>query len=139
VPELPDDPLVPLVPDDTRGGKTLSVTRQFITWGRSFFTRNQYLNSIGDFASNNSGYRMIRNATITGISVQTEDSDTYTVRIRKNGSATNIASLSVSSATGNEDGSVNIDVNEGDRLHCYLESTNFVQYPVVILEIAWRL
>lgn len=125
--------------DSTRG-KWLSVQREFLVFGRFGSTKNQYLNfAVGNMPSNNSGYRMPRNATIVSISGQLDALGTCDMSVRRNDTATNILSLAVSSALGNSDISANIDVNATDYLQAYLSTTTAgVADPVMFVEIAWR-
>lgn len=125
--------------DDSRNNKFISSAKMFVSFGKRFFAQNQYLNHIGNIASNNAGYRLIRNATITGLSCQLGASGTCTIEIRKNDDSTAETTLTLSSVSGNQDDAVNVDLNQGDYLQCYLSASSFVQNPVVIVEIAWRL
>jgi hypothetical protein len=123
--------------DGTRG-KWLSVDRNMIGWGRnSQNTTNEYLRQFNGAQSNLNGWRMIRDGTITAITVQSNANQTYAVQIRKNDSATVISSLAVSNAQGNHNTTINIDFNEGDFLQCYLNGTS-IDYPQVLIEIAWK-
>jgi len=61
------------------------------------------------------------------------------MNIRRNDSATNILTLSISSTTGNSNISANVDLNADDYLQSYLTSAADVEDPVCIIEIAWRL
>ncbi|CAL2105162.1 conserved hypothetical protein [Tenacibaculum sp. 190524A02b] len=123
---------------DATRSKWLSVDRFNVFWGRnSNNTTNQYLRQINGAQSNNTGWRMIRNGTITAISVQGNINQTYTVEIRKNDTATVITSITVTNSQGNHDTTINIDFNEGDFLQCYLNGTS-IDYPQVMVEIAWR-
>lgn len=124
--------------DSTRS-KWLSVQRMFISFGRSGNTKDQYLNFFGgNLASNNAGLRMARNATIVSITAQFDSSGTGTAHIRKNDVATNIASLTVTAALGNQATDTNVDVSAGDYLQSYLEATSACTDPMVVIEIAWR-
>lgn len=125
--------------DNTRG-KWLSVNREVLIFGRRGLTRNQYLSyGAGNLPSNNSGYRMLRNATIVGLGLQLDASGTCDINIRKNDvTGTNITSISVSSGTGNQDVSINVDLAQTDFLQAACSSTSGVDDPVVIVEIAYR-
>ena len=125
--------------DSTRG-KWLSVNREVLVFGRRGRTRNQYLAFGGGvLPSNNSGFRIMRNATITAMSCQLDASGTGTINLRKNDvTASNIASLAVTSATGNQDISVNVDLAQTDFLQCACASTAGIEDPIVIVEIAYR-
>lgn len=123
---------------DATRSKWLSVDRVSVFWGRnSNNTTDEYLRQNNGATSDNNGWRMIRNGTITAISVQCNADQTYTVEIRKNDSTTVIASLDVDNSQGNHDATINVDFDEGDFLQCYLNGTS-IDYPQVMLEIAWR-
>lgn len=126
---------------DATRGKWLSVQRQFLVFGRRGNTANQYINFAGgNMPSNNSGYRLQRDATIVSMSGQLDASGTCTLHVRKNDTATNIASLSIATATGNSDISQNIDMNVGDFLQSYCTvPTGNVQDPMFVIEIAYRI
>ena len=118
--------------------KWLSVDRNLIGWGRnSQNTTDEYLRQFNGAQSNLNGWRMIRDGTITAITAQCNANQTYTVEIRKNDSATVISSLAVSNAKGNHDTTININFEEGDFLQCYLNG-NSIDYPQVLIEIAWK-
>ena len=80
---------------------------------------------------------MIRDGTITAISAQTNDTDTWTLEIRKNDGTTILTSLAITAAEGNHDNTINVDIDEGDFLQAYCNGTG-VDYPQTLIEIAWR-
>lgn len=124
--------------DSTRS-KWLSVQRMFLTFGRKGKTKNQFLAfGAGELYSNNSGYRLARNATIVAITGQLDASGTCDMRIRKNDSTINVATLNISSTIGNSDITPNVDLSADDYLQSYLESTAGVEDPMVVVEVAWR-
>ena len=124
--------------DDDRS-KWLSVQRGFFVFGRSGNSKNQYLNfGAGTLTSNNSGYRIPRNATIVSLSGQLDASGTCDLRIRKNDTATNIATLSIAAAVGASDNTIDVDVAAGDYLQSYIDADAGVPDPMLIVEIAWR-
>ena len=117
----------------------LSVQRMFLIFGKKGRTKNQFLAfGTGMLYSNNSGYRLSRSATIVSITGQLDASGACDIRIRRNGVATNIATLNISSAIGNSDTTLNVDLNANDYLQSYLESVSNVQDPVVVVEVAWK-
>ena len=119
--------------------KFLSVNRVYSTFtGRDSSTNtNEYARTSAGFVSNLSGFRLMRNATLVGISVQNVGNQTWTARVRKNGNSTNLASLAVSNASGAQDVTTNIDFVAGDSVSGYIEGSN-VNRPVIILEFAYR-
>ena len=124
--------------DSTRS-KWLSVQRMFLTFGRKGKTKNQFLAfGSGELYSNNSGYRLARNATIVSITGQLDASGTCDMRIRRNDSATNIVTLNISSAIGDSDTTLNVDLSANDYMQSYLDSAAKVEDPMVVVEIAWR-
>lgn len=123
--------------DSTRS-KWLSVQRMFLNFGRAGRTKNQYLDFLAG-PSNNSGYRLARNATILSITGQLDGVNSCDVIIRKNDVATNIVTLNISSAIGDTDTTTNVDVAANDYLQSYLStSASPAEGPMVIIEIAWR-
>ena len=118
--------------------KWLSVDRNLIGWGRnSNNTTNEYLRQYNGAQSNNNGWRMIRDGTITAITVQSNADQTYTVEIRKNDDTDIETSLAVSNDQGKHVTTINVDFDKGDFLQCYLNG-NTIDYPQVLIEIAWR-
>ncbi len=119
--------------------KWLSVYRfQMSFTGRDAATNtNEYARVCGAFTSNQGGYRLMRNATLVGISCENKGAQTWTARIRRNGSVTNLASLAVSSAVGAQDITYNVDFSAGDDIEVYIEGSN-INRPVITLEFAYR-
>jgi hypothetical protein len=125
--------------DDTRA-KWLSSYRTSLHGGERGRAKNKYLLVVDGQALNLSGWRIPRDATLTAISAQTRSAFTWTLRVRKNGSPTNIASLVMTAAAGAHDTSIDVDLDEGDQLQLYAETTSFfgVKDPLVWVEVAWR-
>jgi len=124
--------------DNTRTA-WLSIARPVFCFGRSGRTRDQYLNFfVGTLASNNSGIRIPRNATIVSLTSQLDASGSCTFQIKKNDADANIASLDISSNTFAVNTTVNVDVEIGDFLQCSINTTGFVEDPVILIELAWR-
>jgi hypothetical protein len=124
--------------DGTRS-KWLSVQRVFLAFGRKGLTSNQYLSfAAGSLPSNNSGYRIPRNATVVSISGQLDASGTAAMRLRSNDNLSNIASLSITAALGNQDNTLNVDISATDFLQMYSDNATAVSDPIVIVEIAYR-
>ncbi len=125
---------------DATRSKWLSVQRQFLIFGRRRQVRNQYLNfCVGNLPSKNSGFRLVRDACIVSISGHLDSNGTCDFHIRRNDSATNVSTLSISSALGASDISTNVNLNADDYLQSYLSASSDVEDPVCIIEIAWRL
>lgn len=97
---------------------------------------NEYLRA-GEFTSNQSSYRLLRNMTLIGISAQTNGNGTWNVRVRKNGVNTNLATLSITAAAGAQSSSFNVDFNAGDKIEVFCDGSN-INRPFVVLEFAER-
>ena len=124
---------------DFARSKWLSVQRMFLIFGRKGKTKNQFLAfGAGMLYSNNSGYRLGRNSTIVSITGQLDALGTCAVRIRRNDVVTNVTTLNISSAFGNSDTTLNVDLNADDYLQSYLESVSGVADPMVVVEVAWK-
>jgi len=124
---------------DVVRNKWLSDSR-VITFGISSknITIDRWM-SIGDVLSYYSGYRMIREATIIGMSVQTNSNTDCTCALRKNGNVANIATLPLSSTDGGYVDTIDVDLNQGDWLQAILlANTLNVNYPVLSVEVCWR-
>lgn len=127
------------VKDETRGNKWLSASREYLQFGRKGKTKNQYLGfGSSKHTSNNSGDRMLRAATITGISCQLDKVGSCEFHVRKNKTASNIASLNLAAENGKQDITLNVDIEAGDFLQSFLSATNRVEDPRLTVEIAWR-
>ncbi|NER18612.1 hypothetical protein [Spongiivirga citrea] len=118
--------------------KWLSIDRTMFGWGRNDAnTTDEYLRQYNGALSNNNGWRMIRDGTITAITVQTDAAESCTIEIRKNDTTTIVSSLTLTNEEGRHDNTINIDFNEGDFLQCFLNGTD-INFPQVLIEIAWR-
>jgi hypothetical protein len=115
---------------DTTRSKDLGVAILEIGCGRnSANTTNQYLRTYNGTPMNQTGVALPWDATlIGGAAMGSSNTQTWTVRLRKNDSATNIASLTVTNAYENHVTNANIDFDEGDRIQIYMEGTN-INYP----------
>lgn len=123
---------------DGSRSKWLSVDRVMIGWGRnSNNTTDEYLRQFNGSLSDENGWRMIRNGTITAITAQTNASSSWTLEIRKNDDITNILILDLTSEEGKHNNNVNIDVNEGDFIQAFCNGTD-ISNPQTLIEIAWR-
>jgi hypothetical protein len=118
--------------------KFLSVSREYMVFsGRDNSNNSNEYARIGQFTSNNAGGRLIQNATLVGISVQTAASSTWNARVRKNGVVTDLATLALTASAGSQDGTLNVDFNAGDQVQVYLDGTG-INRPLVTLEFAYR-
>ncbi|MBT2161890.1 hypothetical protein [Zobellia barbeyronii] len=118
--------------------KWLSVDRTMVGWGvNNPATTLAYMRQFNGAESDKNGWRMLRDGTITGITVQTENANTWTLEIRKNDGLIPIAVLAIAATEGGQDDTINIDFNQGDFLQAYCNGTA-VEYPETLIEIAWR-
>jgi len=124
---------------DATRGKWLSVQRQFLVFGRKGKTGNQYLAfGGGKIPSNNSGLRLAKDATIVSMTCQLDATGTTSMRVRKNDALANVATLTVTASLGNDDDTLNIDLDQSDFLQMYSDNAANVQDPMVMVEIAYR-
>lgn len=98
---------------------------------------NEYARFGGGFTSNQSSARLINNMTLIGMSIQTNGAETWTARVRKNGVATNLASLAATAQAGVQDATLNVDFTAGDKIEVFIDGSS-VDRPVIILEFAQR-
>ena len=140
--ELRFDPVSGLVKtkDPTRSDKELSLARELIHFGRRGRNQSsQWLRVQASIVSSTTGIRMIRDATITGISVQCSNSVNADFFVRKNSQPSNLAVISLNGSMGSEWDSLNIDIDKGDYLQVYMKvNSGRVSNPVLIIEIAYR-
>lgn len=120
--------------------KWLSLDRQMLSFGRQGNSKSMYLNFFGGvLPSNSSGLRLMRDACITGFASQIKNTGTCSFYIRKNSSTTSVVQLDIISDTGNDSDILDINLNKGDWIQCYFDTTfSGVQDPMIMLEIAWR-
>lgn len=124
--------------DGTRS-KWLSVQRDNFVAGKIRRARDIYLRGVDGIATSETGYRVLRDATITGLSAQTDGAETWTLEIRRNGVATPIASLTITAAAGDQNAAVNVDVAAGDELQFYANTPGgAIRSPIANLELAYR-
>jgi len=125
---------------DNYRNKWLSSDRLTAIAGKNGRAKNLYLRLPSGQPSNLTGYRIPRAATITAISAQTKENETWILRIRKNDSVANILSLALNNTNGKHDITVDVDLDEGDRIQFYADTTAFlgIRDPFAWIEIAWR-
>lgn len=121
-------------------GKWLSSDRLFATAGRDGRAKNIYLRQQDGQPSNLTGYTMLRNATIVAVAAQTRNNETWTLHIKKNGDPTSVYSLPISGTPGAYNTLVDVDVDQGDLIQLFAETTTFlgIKDPFAMIEIAWR-
>lgn len=96
-----------------------------------------FMRCSSEFTSNQSSARLMHNMTLIGISAQTNGAETWTARVRKNGSVTNLASLVLTAVDGDSDDTLNIDFNVDDKIEVFIDGSG-VDRPLVRLEFAQR-
>ena len=123
---------------DATRGKWLSVDRVQLSASKKGGANDVYLRVSDQIATSETGYRIMRDATITALAAQTDGVETWTLRIRKNDSTTDLASLVITAATGGQDTTINLDLDQGDELQIFADTTGAIHSPVALVEIAWR-
>jgi len=98
----------------------------------SLVTSNIYLRGQDGLPTNEGGFVVPANATIIGIGVTTNSSETWVAEVRKNGSATVIASISVTAAASDSDYTLNVSVNAGDVIQMYCNGTNIDKPSITV-------
>jgi hypothetical protein len=115
---------------DTTRNKTLGVAIIEVGGAReSVSTTDQYLRTYDGTPFNLSGSALPWDATLVGIVMSGEETNqTWTIQVRKNGSTTSLASLTINNAYENHDWSKDVDFSAGDRIQLYLSGTS-IDYP----------
>jgi hypothetical protein len=118
--------------------KWLSVHHEHVMFtGRNSMNNSNEYAMIGMFSSFETGFRLHENMTLVGIKIQCADNATFTARVRKNDSATNVASLAVAAAKGAQDATLNVDFSQGDEIQVFIDGTS-VARPIIVLEFAQK-
>jgi len=122
---------------DSTKSKWLSINQTSISFQARKGDAN-YL-STGFHSDLNSGYSVLKNGTIVGISAVGGAGDqSKGFAIRKNGVLTNLTTFSLTSGAYNND-ALNIDFSAGDVLQVYCSATGApINDPRVNVTIAWR-
>ena len=127
---------------DSSRSKTLSVSRETLSFGINHrdISGKRWMNMTGKVNSLTTGYKILRDATITSITVQTQNIITEArFNIRVNGVDTNLHTSTISSAKGIIEDNLNYDINKGDYLQLFMSVLiGNVDFPIVMIEIAWR-
>jgi hypothetical protein len=106
-------------------------------WGRDNANNTNEYARAGLHTSNQGGFRLLRDSTLIGISIQTNGAETWTARVRKNGSATNLASLASGGAAGAQSTTIDVDFLAGDDIEVYIDGTQ-IDRPTITLEFACK-
>jgi hypothetical protein len=105
------------------------------TWDVSSNGNNvtdSYLRGGGDAYTNQSGFRCAFACKITAISASNDGTETWTAEVRKNGSATVIASQSVAAASGDQTDGLSVSLAAGDVVEFYCNGTNISDPGITI-------
>jgi hypothetical protein len=121
--------------DGTRA-KWLSVNRQIYSAAKKSSASDVYLRGPDGVSHLESGIGIGTNCAIVGLTVECDDAATFTVEVRRNDSATVLASVTVTAATSNSDMTLNADVASGDELQLYINGS--CKSPHVQLHLAER-
>lgn len=118
--------------------KLLSIGRKSHRYSvRSRSVKNQYLRVEDGTPTMSVGDLVTRNATIVEVSAITEGAQEWSVEVYKNSEIVPFLTMAVNTQnTKKED--YNVDVSEGDILHVKASGEN-IQFPIVTIELAWRL
>ena len=95
----------------------------------SVATTNQYLRTFDGVPFNQSGSALPFDATLIGLTMSEQDNNqTWTLQVRKNDSATSLASLTITNAYENHSWDEDVDFSAGDRIQLYLSGSS-IDYP----------
>lgn len=126
---------------DMNRSKWLSVNRETLSFGINAknITGKRYM-STGKLYSNLSGQKLLRDITITGISVQTGNVQcTFNVHLHKNSNTNSIYSVSLFNEASKVVDNINFDASKDDFIQMSIENNNIgVSYPEVMIEYSWR-
>ena len=124
---------------DSSRSKWISTLRQVVGFGINHknVKSPRWMGLIGKVKTPYSGYRIPRDGVITAVTVQLSQNGSATFQIRKNSSSI-IHTLTLSSQNGLTQDSLDIEINSGDYLQCRVMPSPSVSYPIVMVEISWR-
>lgn len=125
--------------------KYLSVDRQILCFGldnKNIFGK-RWLSLAGKVYSNCSGYNLLRNACITAVSVQTQLNTTCMFSIKRNNNEITLLDIILNNESSKIMDNLNFDLQKGDFIQVEIlkdevTSSNNLNYPELILELAWR-
>jgi len=128
--------------EDSTRSKTLSVTRENLSFGINHknITGKRWLRLTSKINSNVHGYKVLRNSTITAISIQTQNTVINSrFNIRINNLPTNLHTVNLIGGSNIIEDNLNYDINKGDYIQLFLSVlTGNVDYPIVLIEYACR-
>jgi hypothetical protein len=124
------------VRDDSRE-KWLSSDRLNVIGTRSR-VKNAYLHLATGVALFKTGYKMIRDGVITGVTVEASNQKDWRLKVRRNDDLTDLVSVDVSGNVIRDD--LNVDILRGDKIQIFCETDDeIVRNVIALIEIAWKL
>jgi hypothetical protein len=127
---------------DINRSKWLSVNRETMDFGINAknIKGKRYMASTGRFYSNLSGSNLLRDATITSISIQTSNIGSFDINLHKNKINNSIYSISINNDNSKIVDNINFDLFRGDFLQVSLDNNNIaINYPEILIEYCWRI
>ncbi|MBF0121161.1 MAG: hypothetical protein HQK79_20200 [Desulfobacterales bacterium] len=125
--------------DEVRG-KWLSTTRMYLQFGYKGEIKNRYLiTSIGNQTLSTSSEKLLRNATITGITADLGAIGTCNLCVRRKGDLTNLEVLSLNNLLFNQKEDCSADFGKGESIQIAELSQQHVKDVKAMVEVAWRL
>jgi hypothetical protein len=122
---------------DSDRSKMLSLARPIIRGGANGNAIDSRYLKMDDVATaGDQGFLIPRPATLTGLWGKSRSTADWTLEVRKNGSNITLASVIISSGSGQDD-FIDLDLDDGDYLQFYAIG-NDISHPIVALELAWR-
>jgi len=126
--------------DESRS-KWLSVNRETISFGiaAKSIVGKRYATT-GNFYSNLSGQKLLRDVTITGISVQTNNIQcTFLINIHKNKNTNSIYQVNLLNENSKVIDNIDFDLFKDDFLQVSIDNNDVpVSYPEILIEYCWR-
>ena len=126
--------------DSTRS-KWLSIGKSHILYGidHKHINTSRWLAVANGIYSNNIGFKMLDNGTITKAALQSKNSTTCEFIIIK-GLVDVILTLELNSEPCKLFSFLSVDFDQGDALKCYVKiNGNTIDYPFIVLEYAARI
>jgi hypothetical protein len=124
---------------DNNRSKWLSISREIITFGidHNNLQSNHWMMIHNQIRSNIEGYYIYRNSTITSICVKTKNESIGKFKIINNSNC--IYNIELNNESNKIVNNLNIDLNITNSIRVLLDVIEgIIDYPIIILEIAWR-
>ncbi len=127
---------------DNSRSKYLSTSREPLTFGidHKSINKNRWMMATATVNTNVVGYKIPRNATITSLTVQTQNNViNCSFYIMKNNTTAIQTSIPLNNETSKSLDNLNIDIDANDWIQSILiVNSGQVDYPVLSIELAWR-